>query len=672
MTRTELVLLSSAVLGLAACSAAQPGAPGPRSVEPAFGFSTSPTAVEIRGDAFAVKPVQELDGRGSHVDSGFRAWVGATELEAVGWVDAGRLTARVPAGLAPGLYDVAVEGPFGRGVLQAGFRVIVELPAALAATLALPPSLSIEAFAVTMTVSNVGDAAADDVRPAALAIAPGSTAAAGLVAGPLASVSIPGGQSATFTWTYHAETLGALQLLGSVTAVDRNDGGVRTAQAASNVAEVRTAARIVSSDALQDGISRFAFVAGYRGQLYVGPNSTGTGLVRMGYDGTAPEPLRLSFAVDMDTIGNISSNTVGHAVPPTPYTSIGYTGCATNSNACGPDNENGRGLLTSVRFGGEEWLVIGGARSNGDLDYVYLSRATASPLEFWYVDLSLALGGNTRGFSAALVSSDRLYLGFPDNGGNRPYGLALLAPPAAPGPGQNAALGSDVLDVNLADAFKKTAGGYASITMVDTIAELGGRIYLFSDPGIIVSTTATPATKDDFVNCSPPASAAYDERQSVEPTRQYDLEPRDRAWPQAAVWRGRLYAIRNTDAPGPQLWRCDPASGGDPTVCETAEWGLVAGDAANLTRFGTSATAASLLVATPDHLYVGLEDTTAGIHLFRTDRRSPRRRGALQGSRRVHGRDRGVPGHRPRRRGGSLGAQAHLRCEGDRVPRRPQ
>lgn len=946
MTRTERTASTAALLALAACSAAQSGPPRPDAIEPAYGFAGSATLVEIRGTGFAVKPVQELDARGSRVEGAFRAWLGATELDAVQWIDGGRLTARVPAGLAPGLHDLAVEGPFGRGALPGSFRVlagaapalrvglqgpdrvsvgqrfalavhvsndgdgplvevapalgvggalalrepptaltvalaagetavftwdvealapgdaevtadavatdsrlpsapvraagaatvhvdlaarieaslevtptivnegqaasvrmavrnvgeataldvapgplvqtgegaaalpsgplpasatipgggtawfewrvagsragevafsagadgvdansgapvraaaaaapavlvlrpaaltarldgaarvnvgqsfrvdleianagdsaaiavtadvsgspasavipgtapaacdvaggttrtvaraftaaepgaasiaawvagtdatagdavaagapdlaiVVERPAALSATLEVPASLSLQAFTVTMTVVNLGDAAASDVLPGPLALAPASTAAASLVDGPAFPAAIPGGGRATFTWTYRTERIGTLQLQGSVTGTDRNDGGARSAQALSNVADVRDAVRVVASDPLSDG-SPFAFVTGYRGELYVGPNRTGSRLARIGFAGGPPVPLALSFAADT-VPSNVSANTAR------PYTSIGYTDCQTNSlaNACGPDNEDGRGLLTSVRFGGEEWLVIGGAKSGGDLDYVHLARGTTSPLEFWYVDLSSALGGNTRGFSAALASADRLYLGFSDNGGNRPYGIALLAPPAAPG--SNAVLGTHALDLDLAEAFKKTGGGFGSVTLVDTIAEVAGRLYLFSDVGCIVATSATPATKDDFVSCSPSPSLAYDERQSVEPTRQHDLEPRERAWPQAAVWRGRLYAIRNTYA-GPQLWGCDPGTGLDPVVCEPGDWALVAGDAGNLTRFGyATATAATLLVATPAHLYVGLDDAVRGIHLFKTD-----------------------------------------------------
>jgi hypothetical protein len=250
-----------------------------------------------------------------------------------------------------------------------------------------------------------------------------------------------------------------------------------------------------------------------------------------------------------------------------------------------------------------------------------MTRGDVSPLSFSYVDLSAILGDNTRGFSAAMSHGGRLYLGFPDNGGSRPYGLALLTLPSAPG--LNAVATTNVLNLNFADAFKRALGSFASVAMVDAAVELNGRLYFLNNVGCIVSTTSNPTRQEDFLGCSPWRSAAYEPTDSMEPTRQHDLEPRERAWPQAAVWKGRLYAIRNTYT-GPQLWACDPAMGGAPGVCEPAEWSLVAADGGYRSRFGKpNASAASLLVATPKHLYVGLDDPVSGIHVFRASVERP-------------------------------------------------
>jgi hypothetical protein len=328
-------------------------------------------------------------------------------------------------------------------------------------------------------------------------------------------------------------------------------------------------------------------------------------------DGGGAESLALSLA--RDTIGNPSTNTAY------PYASIGFTGCLPNrfASACGPDNEDGRGFLTSVEFAGDEWLVLGGAKSGGDLDYVYMTRSATAPLELSYVDLSAALGGNTRGFSAAVAAGGRLYLGFPDSGGERPYGLALLAAP--PAPGLDAIPATHVVNLDLHGAYDAVYGGLGNIAMVDAVAELDGRLYLFDDVGCLAARSLAPATKDDFAACSPAEGPLYARADSLAPARQYDLEPRDRAWPAAVAWKGRLYALRNTTS-GPQLWRCDPAAGADPSACDRLDWTLVAADASFRTTFGRAGAVASLLLATATDLWIGFDGPPlgGGIGLFRT------------------------------------------------------
>jgi hypothetical protein len=488
--------------------------------------------------------------------------------------------------------------------------VVVERPAKLTASLALPSAIATGELGVTLTVANTGDAVAAEVRPGALAVLAEGTARVEAVASPSGAATLTGGQAASFAWRLRVLAAGTLKLAVTVTGIDANDGVERTVRAESAlVPAARDGVRVVAADPLGDG-SPFAFVAAHGGAVWVGPSRDGARLARVPGDGGAPAAVALSFA--RDAVGNV------HANDATPYASIGWTGCTPDSlaGACGPDDEDGRGLLTSATLGGEEWLVVGGARSGGDLDYVYLAGGDLSAPAFRYVDLSALLGGNTRGLTAAHSTGGRLYLGFADNGGSRPYGVALLAPP--PAPGLDADPGADAMNLGLHEAFKKALGAYGAIAMVDVFAELDGRMYLLADVGCIVSTVPAPETKDDFAGCSPSRSAAYDQADAVGPRRTSDLEPRDRAWPRAAVWNGRLHAIRNTWS-GPQLWACDPAGGVDAAVCEPGDWELVAGDADLRTRLGhPGVAAASLLVATPGHLYLGLDDPGAGVHLYRT------------------------------------------------------
>ena len=98
------------------------------SVTPPFGWTASPTAVSVRatappapGDA-AFVPLPRLYLNPATGGD-------ARPVQAVSFVDAGRLTALVPDGLDPGDYDVVVVNPTGEvGLLPAGFRVTAAPP----------------------------------------------------------------------------------------------------------------------------------------------------------------------------------------------------------------------------------------------------------------------------------------------------------------------------------------------------------------------------------------------------------------------------------------------------------------------------------------------------------------------------------------------------------------
>ena len=619
MTRTETAALLVASL-LAACARRELAPPRPTAVTPAHGFATADTSIEIAGEDFQIRAVQRADGGGSTVDAGYRAWLGPVELPGVSWSSARLLNARVPAGLAAGWYDLVVVGPSGTGILPHAYLAVDGVPPSLAVSLVAPPEVTIgEPLQLTVQAENTGTWIVEGVVPAVAASGDGALDPVGVS---VAAQDLLAGATQGFVLSYAAIRAGALTLAVSITGTDPRTGDpVFATTSTTVVVRPPPSVGIIADDPLQDG-SPFAFVVAYGGGVIVGPNRTGTGLVGMDPDGTATRAFALSIA--RDTTGNQSSNSAWDAPLPGTYPSIGFTGCTSNSpvNRCGPDDENGRGFMTSVTFAGGEWLVLGGARSGGDLDYVYMSQGATSPLEFSFVDLSAVLGAATRGFSAVAAAGERLYLGFPDNGGNRPYGVALLTPPAPPG--LNAVAGTQVVDLNLHDVYNTLYNTFSSIAMVDAIAELDGRLYFFNDSGCVASSNLAPATRVDFSACSPAEGAAYAQADSLVPTRQYDLTPADHAWPAAVAWKGRLFAIRNTTT-GPQLWRCDPGSGTDPLGCDRADWTLVAADASTgyRTRLGKpGARAATLLLATSTHLWVGLDDD-AGVHLFRTSAAAP-------------------------------------------------
>lgn len=373
---------------------------------------------------------------------------------------------------------------------------------------------------------------------------------------------------------------------------------------------------LLFSDPFADRSTAFAFVFEHRGKIYLGPNASGDGAVRFPPDGSLIE--RVGFALPADVEGNATRNEA-----PPPYPGIGRSGCVANSGQCGPDNENGRGIFTAGIIGGQPWLALVGGRTDGDLNYVYMSADIDATLDFHYVDLSTRLGPQTKGCSAAHFFNGRLYLGFPDTGVNRPYLTVIKTPPPQDAPGL------DVLTAGQAEDLWATdmpgIGDSADPSMIDAIVDFNGSIYLFNNGGCMRSTTATPAPYDtnpaDWTSCTPSA-VEYGSQEAITASKVVDIEPADKAFPQAAVFHGRLIAGRNTAA-GPQLWACAPASSGDTAQCDPEDWSLLAANSvgdATLSQFGNPANAkASLVVATVDHLYVGFDNPRDGIVVFRSD-----------------------------------------------------
>ncbi|HYX93123.1 MAG TPA: hypothetical protein VE782_16275, partial [Myxococcaceae bacterium] len=308
------------------------------------------------------------------------------------------------------------------------------------------------------------------------------------------------------------------------------------------------------------------------------------------------------------------------------------------TSACGPDNENGRGFFGAGTIQGVPWVLIGGARSAGSLKYVYMTPDTSPALAFRYVDINGVTGGATRGFSAAHFFNDRVYLGFPDNGGARPYLSALLATPRVPG--LDAVAGVDVLNLR-ADNMPRIGRGNPNpnpdptgTLMIDSFTDFNGRLYVANNGGIMRSTTSTPrsyaAFPADWADATP--GALWAARPGIPTAKMADLEPADRAVPQMAAFQGRLYVARNTTT-GPQLIACAPATTGSTSDCDPGDWQVVAPNTADdRTQFGDSGNnRVTLLVAAPNHLYVGFDNATRGVVVFRTASAAPASRADFQG-----------------------------------------
>lgn len=75
----------------------------------------------------------------------------------------------------------------------------------------------------------------------------------------------------------------------------------------------------------------------------------------------------------------------------------------------------------------------------------------------------------------------------------------------------------------------------------------------------------------------------------------------------------------------PQLWKCVPTLSGSPTECDADDWSLVAQNGATgKTNFGDiNNTKVTMLSANGDYLYVGFDNSTTGIEVWRTNVANP-------------------------------------------------
>ncbi len=596
----------ASIIGLAAC--ASPTTPSVTTLDPATAGSASATAAVVRGADLLGVPHVDLGNRPTTLDDAWSVLVDGFAI-ATTWQDSTALDVTIPTGLAVGSHDVVAVSPDGERYDVPGGLTIVGDAAAATLAMALELPVVIEpatSFVVTAAVTN-GSHDALDVVPSALTSS--GSGAATLVGGPdPARAELAAGSAATFTWMYSAQATGSIVFAGAAVGSDEVDPPV-TAQATSNVAQIGETF-VVASDPFGDG-STFAFANGYAGAVVLGPNDAGTEAARIAPDGSS---IAIdTFSLPADTIGTTTSNTAA-----APYPSLGAAGCTANSYACGPNDENGRGVFASAMLGGSEWLVGAGTRSGGNSNYLYFTSDAMAVLGFRYVDLTAYLGSGVVGWTAIGSSEDVVYAGAMSTNGARPRLVAVKTPP--PSPGLDPAPG-DVVDLR-ADAMPGMQSS-GSTDMIDTIAVFAGMVYIANRGAWWRSTTATPAdyasTPTDWAVATPSASA-YGSHASQPLTQQTDLAPADRAVPQMAAFGGRLFAARNC-ANGPQLWSCDPTKTGDAAKCYPGDWSLVAPNAIgdrNLSQFDMpTLNAITMVVATDTYLYVGY-DNPGGVIVYRT------------------------------------------------------
>ncbi len=128
--------------------------------------------------------------------------------------------------------------------------VVVQLPAALAASFAVAPAqVSVgQSFLATLTITNTGQATATGVDAASFVVSGSGGTGAALGPTPSAPVTIGGGGAITFTWTLSASSAGSVWLTTTVTGTDANDaGGLTAAPVVSPAVTIQAPAALVAA-----------------------------------------------------------------------------------------------------------------------------------------------------------------------------------------------------------------------------------------------------------------------------------------------------------------------------------------------------------------------------------------------------------------------------------------
>jgi hypothetical protein len=349
-------------------------------------------------------------------------------------------------------------------------------------------------------------------------------------------------------------------------------------------------------DPIGDGTNTFSMLASYRGYIYIGPSENNDAMFRLKPDGSDPEIISFIFRNGEDE--------------------------DTTSLSPGPDGEEGINYICGGKIGETEYLFIGPYKTadGSAIDFIYKTADMGSTVEFYGLDVGPYLGYYTKSVSSMIVFNNYLYIGFPNrnpwfgDGPKKPYFIkaASIEP-------------FEAVDLNA--SYMPRIGYYGgNRTMrlgIDSMCVYNDRLYIAnggrgqigSNGGIIRSTSDNPgaylSNPGDWEDVTPVGEtewhAVANDRFSIELSKVDRLIPADRAFPAMTVYHGKLYAARNT-TDGPQVWKYDGS-----------QWELVADNGSGLSDMGrTGNSVVSLLVVNGDRLYIGYDNSTDGVHVWRT------------------------------------------------------
>jgi hypothetical protein len=205
--------------------------PANLAITPSGGYASAAIPVVISGTGFLAKVTQPQGGGQPVLDTQHRAWLGSTELTSVTWLGTTTLHAVVPAGIAPGKYDLTVENALGnRGTEQGAYTAYATPRFSAVATFDRATVDVGQSFTLTVTVLNGGTSAIEGLRIGVPTVSSSDGGSARPTsAQPPVPSAIAAGETLTFAWTYSATTSGHVSVTVEIAGTDSAGGEAVTA-----------------------------------------------------------------------------------------------------------------------------------------------------------------------------------------------------------------------------------------------------------------------------------------------------------------------------------------------------------------------------------------------------------------------------------------------------------
>lgn len=373
------------------------------------------------------------------------------------------------------------------------------------------------------------------------------------------------------------------------------------------------------SDPFSDG-SVFSFAFNFGGRVYLGTNDINNAAFRFDPDGSNSILTKFSFS------SGTCSTTDG----------FGYGTGATCGTNMGPNGERGvvgfsSGILTisSVNY---EILLSGVLKDGVTKGYFTQSNDIILPWkEFGY---SATGGANTKSIQTVYAVDNHVYMGLSSAHGTQ---APILTHHTATASGGVVSIGTGT-DMGLrtvnnlgkgasTDNLKNTS----KVVGIDSILKYNGYLYVANNGGIRYSSDFSGFTSS--VLATPSSFSGTTLVMPPQPSGLEKVNPGKKGIPKLLEYNGNLYMARNvavgstctntdtlqdcqTNLRG-ELWKCDPTTSGGATTCDPGDWvRIITGTETDL---GTSNAISILQNNGSGILYVGFDDPTNGVKIFRVN-----------------------------------------------------